>query len=130
MAVASLGALSRFAQMFLLLAQMNPLLIEPYFAKLPRTSLKRNYVLVLAAAGSVCVFVSGLAARFPELYLWVLGQKYNGLRFEILLVVLGSSIYYLAGRHVDYSLFPEVCLLVEQQCHHLCYSCYRNFLHT
>jgi len=96
-AVASLGALSRFAQMFLLLAQMNPLLIEPYFAKLPRTSLKRNYVLVLAAAGSVCVCVSGLAARFPELYLWVLGQKYNGLRFEVLLVVLGSSIYYLQG---------------------------------
>jgi len=96
-AVASLGALSRFAQMFLLLAQMNPLLIEPHFAKLPRALLKRNYVLALAAAGSVCVCVSGLAARFPELYLWVLGQKYSGLRFEVLLVVLGSSIYYLQG---------------------------------
>ena len=96
-AVASLGALTRFSQMFLLLSQMNPLLIEPYFAKLPRAHLKRNYVLALAAAASVCVCVSGLAARFPELYLWVLGQKYNGLRFEVLLVVLGSSIYYLQG---------------------------------
>ncbi|HEX5471526.1 MAG TPA: hypothetical protein VFW73_06550 [Lacipirellulaceae bacterium] len=96
-AVASLGALSRLAQMFLLLSQMNPLLIEPYFAKLPRALLKRNYVLALVTAGSVCVCVGGLAACFPELYLWVLGQKYSSLHLELLLIIVASCIYYLQG---------------------------------
>src|SRR6185437_17015775 len=36
-AVAGLGALNRLSRVFVLFAQMSPLLIEPYFARLPRT---------------------------------------------------------------------------------------------
>jgi O-antigen/teichoic acid export membrane protein len=96
-AVASVGALSRLAQMFILLGQMSPLLIEPYFARLPEARLKRSYVGALILQVMFCLFAVGLARYFPGLFLWVLGHKYSGLRYEVLLMITGSSLGYLSG---------------------------------
>lgn len=96
-AVAGIGALSRLGQIFALLGQMNPLLIEPYFANLPRERLKRNYLSLLAIETALCVFTVIMAALFPEIFLWILGPKYSNLRFELLLFIAGSSASYLAG---------------------------------
>jgi O-antigen/teichoic acid export membrane protein len=96
-AVASVGALTRLSQIFVLFAQMNPLLLEPYFAKLPRARLKANYLGVLALEGVFCLFVTGLARYFPQLFLWVLGPRYAGLRFEVFLMLAASSIGYFCG---------------------------------
>jgi O-antigen/teichoic acid export membrane protein len=96
-AVASVGALGRLAQVFVLFGLMNPLLLEPYFARLPAERLKRNYFGVLAVEGVFCVFVTGLAAYFPQLFLWVLGHNYSNLRFEVLLMIAGGAISYFSG---------------------------------
>ena len=96
-AVASIGALGRLTQMFVLLGYMNPLLIEPYFARLPEARLKRNYLGVLAVEVVFCLFATGIAGCFPQIFLWVLGYKYSGLRFEVLLVIAGGSVGYLSG---------------------------------
>ena len=96
-AVASVGALSRLAQMFILLGQMSPLLIEPYFARLPEVRVKRSYVGTLILQVIFCLFAIGLARYFPGLFLWVLGHKYSGLRYEVLLMITGSSLGYLSG---------------------------------
>ncbi len=96
-AVASVGALGRLAQVFVLFGQMNPLFIEPYFAKLPRARLKRSYLGVLAVEGAISTFVICIAGCFPGLFLWVLGPKYSNLHFEVLLVIASSSISYLHG---------------------------------
>ena len=42
-AVASVGALSRLGQIFTLLSPMNAVLVEPYFARLPKDRLKSHY---------------------------------------------------------------------------------------
>jgi O-antigen/teichoic acid export membrane protein len=96
-AVASVGALGRLAQIFALFGQMNPLLLEPYFAKLPQSRVKANYVGVLALEGILCLVITGLARYFPLVFLWVLGPKYAGLHLEVLLIVATSSIGYLCG---------------------------------
>jgi len=96
-AVASVGALSRLGQIFVLLAQMNPLLVEPYFAKLPQARLKRNYLGLLAVEGAFCFLASGLAASFPQVYLWILGPKYSHLRTEVFLLVAACSMSHLSG---------------------------------
>jgi O-antigen/teichoic acid export membrane protein len=96
-AVASVGALSRLGQIFILLGQMSPLLIEPYFARLPEAKLRRSYLGVLAAQGIFCLLATGLARYFPGLFLWVLGHKYSGLRYEVLLMIAGGSLAYLSG---------------------------------
>jgi O-antigen/teichoic acid export membrane protein len=94
-AVAGLGALSRLGQIFVLFAQMAPLLIEPYFARLPRARLKRNYLGLLVIEVLMCGVVTGLARFFPGPLLWILGPKYSALHYEAFLLIAASSLGYL-----------------------------------
>jgi len=95
--VASVGAVSRFGTIFTLFAQMNPVLIEPYFARLPKTQFKSHYFGAVAAAGGFGLAMVALARLFPGMFLWVLGPKYANLRVEILLVITASAIGYVSG---------------------------------
>jgi O-antigen/teichoic acid export membrane protein len=95
--VASVGALGRLAQVFVLFSQMTPLLIEPYFASLPAARLKRSYLGLIAAEGLLCLMVTILARAVPGLFLWVLGHNYGGLGYEVFLIMAGSSIAYFCG---------------------------------
>jgi len=96
-AVADVGAVSRLAQIFVIFSQMSPILLEPYFARLPRSRLKASYLAAIAALCSICLAVIGLGWQFPGLFLWVLGPKYAKLHEEVLLLLIGSSIRYLSG---------------------------------
>jgi O-antigen/teichoic acid export membrane protein len=96
-AVADVGALSRLGQIFVIFSQMNPILLEPYFARLPRNHLKANYLAAVAAISSFCLAIIALGRWVPGLFLWVLGPKYAGLHEEVLLLLIGSSIRYLSG---------------------------------
>ena len=95
--VASVGALSRLGQIFALASQMNPLLIEPYFAKLSRDRLKNSYGLVLLLAVIACGVVTLAAAQVPEVFLWLLGPQYKGLRTEVLISIATAAIGCLSG---------------------------------
>jgi O-antigen/teichoic acid export membrane protein len=96
-AIADVGALSRLAQIFAIFAQMNPILIEPYFARLPRNRLRANYLAAVGATTALCLAIVALGRIVPGLFLWVLGPKYAGLDYEVLLLLIGSSIRYLSG---------------------------------
>jgi len=95
--VASVGALTRLGQIFTLLVQMNPLLIEPYFATLPRQRLKSHYLAAVAAASCFGLGMVGLARVCPGLFLWVLGPKYANLGYEVLLVMITGAIGLVSG---------------------------------
>ena len=94
-AVAGIGALSRLSRIFILLTQMNPLLIEPYFARLSPDRVKRNYLGLLAAEVAFCLLITSMAWRFPQVFLWVLGPKYSNLRIEVLILIASSSMGFL-----------------------------------
>jgi len=96
-AIASVGALGRLSQIFVLFSQMNPLLLEPYFAKLQKARLKVNYIGVLVAEGIFCLLIASLARYFPQLFLWVLGHNYSTLHFEAFLAVSTGCIGYFCG---------------------------------
>ncbi len=95
--VASVGAVSRLAQPFTLFAQMNPLLIEPYFASLPKKRLKSHYFGAVTAATCFGLAVVAMARLFPGAFLWILGPKYAQLRFEVLLVMITGSMGLVGG---------------------------------
>jgi O-antigen/teichoic acid export membrane protein len=95
--VASIGALGRLSQIFALFSQMSPLLIEPYFARLPRGRLQRHYLGCVAVMVLFCLFIAGLARAFPEIFLWILGSNYSSLRYEVFLIMTASSIAYLSS---------------------------------
>lgn len=95
--VASVGALARLGQTFSLFSQMTPLLVEPYFAKLPANRLKRNYLGLFIVEALFCGAATGLAGLFPGMFLWILGHKYSGLHYEVFLQMAICSIFYLHG---------------------------------
>jgi O-antigen/teichoic acid export membrane protein len=95
--VASIGALSRLSQILVFFSQMNPILVEPFFARLPVARLKRTYLLTVPAIAVCAAAFAALAFLFPEIFLWILGPKYSHLRVEVGLVILASSIRYVSG---------------------------------
>lgn len=95
--VANVGALARLGQILVLFSQMNPILVEPFFARLQAARLMRVY---LAAACLVTLFATAFSASaflFPQVFLWVLGPKYSSLHFEVGLQVLSSALSYVNG---------------------------------
>ncbi len=96
-AVASVGALSRLGQIFALLTPINGILIEPYFARLPREQLKSHYLMAVAGAAACGAGLVALARVFPGLFLWVLGPKYAGLQTEVVLVMVSGAISLFGG---------------------------------
>jgi O-antigen/teichoic acid export membrane protein len=96
-AVASVGALSRLGQIFVLPSQMNAILVEPYFSRLKRARLKFNYLLIVAIAVACGGGATALALVFPAPFLWVLGPKYSGLRTEVVLVILTGAMGLISG---------------------------------
>jgi len=95
--VASIGALSRLGQILVFLAPMNAILVEPFFAKLQASRLKRTYLAGVALVTGFAAGFAALAFLFPQVFLWILGPNYNQLRVEVGLVVLGSTIRFVGG---------------------------------
>jgi O-antigen/teichoic acid export membrane protein len=95
--LASVGALARIGQLFVMMSLMNSVLVEPYFARLPSHRLKSTYLKTLALVGAAALGMVGFAASFPEVFLWLLGHKYSHLRTELVWTVAGSAINYFSG---------------------------------
>jgi len=95
--IADVGALNRLGQIFSIFVQMNPILVEPFFARLPVHRLKKAYLAAIAITVALLACFSAAAFRFPEIFLWILGPHYSQLRVEVGLVILATSINFLAG---------------------------------
>ncbi len=95
--VASVGALSRLSQILVFFSQMNLILVEPFFARLPAGRLKRVYLLAVSSIALCAAAFSALAFLVPGIFLGVLGPHYSDLRFEVGLIILASSIRYISG---------------------------------
>lgn len=95
--VASVGALARLGQIFAIFLQMNPLITEPYFAKLPEGMVKKRYAVALLIAGITSTTVALIACEFPQLFLWVLGPQYAGLNTEVKLAIAAGAVSCFSG---------------------------------
>uniref|UniRef100_E6PYQ2 Polysaccharide biosynthesis protein n=1 Tax=mine drainage metagenome TaxID=410659 RepID=E6PYQ2_9ZZZZ len=95
--IANLGALARLGQILTFASQMNPVLIEPFFAKLRASQVRPLYLLAFFLAVISVSILTILAFLYPGVFLWILGPHYQELRLEAGLVVCGSSIYFLSG---------------------------------
>ena len=96
--VASVGALTRLAMIFQVVAAVFALLWVPRFAKLPydRPLLKVFWGSQLALSGVSLIPVL-CVALYPQAILWVLGPAYGSLEHEALIAALGGSFGLLGG---------------------------------
>jgi O-antigen/teichoic acid export membrane protein len=90
--VASIGALARLGNIFALFGQMNPLIIEPYFAKLRKDELRSRYLMTLPLLMVLSVVGAIAGYLYPEFFLWILGPQYSSLKFEVVLVLAANGV--------------------------------------
>ncbi|MGF1452082.1 MAG: lipopolysaccharide biosynthesis protein [Opitutales bacterium] len=90
--VADLGALGRLAMIFSIPAAFNGAIFQPWLARSSREKLLRNYLQLLATAAiiSATVFATCWIGRFHLIDL--LGDAYQGLEGELVLLAGSSSI--------------------------------------
>ena len=91
--VAEVGALGRLAMIFTVLSNLLTNVFAPAFARCQTArTLRRQYAAIIGGVAAFSLVVLCGAAFFPDLFLFVLGNKYSHLQRELLLMVAGAVL--------------------------------------
>jgi O-antigen/teichoic acid export membrane protein len=95
--IAEIGALSKIGQLYMILNMAGGVIVAPYFARQNKTGLLQKYILItgLAVLISSAVVIAGLL--LPELFLFLIGNKYQHLQTELVLLLINSGLGFLVG---------------------------------
>lgn len=98
-ALAQVGALTRLTMVLSLFNIMVNMLIIPRFARLTdnKSILLAWYMRIHFYLIAFCAMVVFAAWIFPEEVLWILGDHYKGLNYELLLSIIGSCLNLIVG---------------------------------
>ncbi len=105
--VAELGALGRIAVLFTLFSTIIGTLLVPRFARLENTKplLIKKFTQILFITFFVMFLVAFVASIFTNQLLWILGNGYAKLNFELILNIIISCLNVISG--VAYSLYSS-----------------------
>lgn len=97
--VAQLGALGRLAMTLNVISIVFAMLVVPRFARTESVSkvLFNRYIQVQGALLGVCLLATAFVWIFATQVLWILGPKYAGLEYEVVLIIIGACLNILAG---------------------------------
>jgi O-antigen/teichoic acid export membrane protein len=97
--LAQLGALGRLGVLLSVFSTIIITLIVPRYAKLASSKelLLQRFVQILGTIVVFLMIIICLVYAFPTPILWLLGDSYKGLPFELLLSIIGSCIGLLSG---------------------------------
>lgn len=98
-AIAQVGALGRFAAVLSVFGGVFSTVVVPRFARLPahRALLVSRFCLALGVTVGFGAVASALVYALPQQMLWVLGKEYASLDQEVVLSVLGGSVFMVVG---------------------------------
>lgn len=97
--LAQLGALGRLSVMLSILSAIMMTLIIPHFAKLAASKylLLQRFIQIMGVLVALLSIVVLIVYLFPTPILWLLGDAYKELPFELLLSIISSCIGLLSG---------------------------------
>ncbi|MCY2687952.1 lipopolysaccharide biosynthesis protein [Salinimicrobium sp. TH3] len=97
-AVAQVGALGRLAMVLSIFTILFGTLVSPRFARLPydKKHLTKRFGQVQMGLTVLCIGVVIIAWIFASEMLWLLGSEYAGLEREMVLLVIGNCIGFIA----------------------------------
>ncbi|HKH43084.1 MAG TPA: hypothetical protein VKM72_00285 [Thermoanaerobaculia bacterium] len=103
--IAEVGALSRLGLVVGIFSSLVGVVFLPRLAQIADEHLWRTRYLQFGGAllGVALALFAG-AALFPEMLLWVLGERYSGLHRELVLVVAGAGVTLLDSYAVSVNL--------------------------
>jgi len=97
--LAQLGALGRLSIIVTLFSIMFYTLVVPRFARLVNDSklLLRRYVQIQTGLVIVCASIMVIILNFSSEILWILGDNYSGLSYQLVLLMLGTCLSFIVG---------------------------------
>lgn len=103
--IAEVGALTRLSMVVGLFSSLSGVVFLPRLARITDERAWRiRYAQFGGALCAIALALSAAAALFPEVLLWVLGERYSGLHHELVLVVAGAGLTLLGGYAVSVNL--------------------------
>jgi len=93
--ISQVGALGRLMMVLTLLGMVIDTLIVPRYARLKKDSglVVSRYFQVLASVFGIGVVISTSVFLFPDIFLFILGDKYANLQYEVLLMTISRCIF-------------------------------------
>lgn len=85
--VAEIGALTRLAMLFVVFKRFGAVIVMPYFAKLDFVNVPARLGLLVMAMLALLFSVSGIVYLYPAPLLFLLGEGYQHLGFEVFLMI-------------------------------------------
>lgn len=97
--VAQVGALGRLAMLLTIFNTMFASVILPRFARLPRNSslLINRFIQIHGGLIVLGIGIIGVVWFFAPQILWILGREYQGLTTEVVLLMIGSVLGFIAS---------------------------------
>jgi len=95
--IAEIGVLSRIGQMYMVFSMAGGVLIAPYIARLPQEKLFKTYCSVIGGCILFCFSIILFGLYVPQPFLLILGDKYEHLAPEIVLLLIASGINLING---------------------------------
>jgi O-antigen/teichoic acid export membrane protein len=97
--IAQIGALSRITVLFSLFSTLITALVIPRFSRLngEKKILLKRYLYILLMTSILMIIMIGLVYFFSNLLLYILGNNYLLLNFELLLITISSCIGIIGG---------------------------------
>ena len=97
--IAQVGGLMRYGILFSLLSTIIATIFIPDFSKLPNSKkiLRKHYFRYLFGLIFLVIIIVGLVYLFSTPLLWVLGDAYANLKYELLLLIIASGLSFISG---------------------------------
>ena len=97
--IANLGAIGRLMVILTLVRMVVDMLITPRYARLPakRKPVIVHFFQILALVALLCSVIVGAVYLFPDEFLWILGDKYADLEYEVFLMTISSCLSLISG---------------------------------
>jgi len=95
--IAEIGVLSRIGQMYMVFSMAGGVLIAPYIARLPKEKLFKTYSAIIGGGLLFCLSIILFGYYVPQPFLIILGNKYEHLAPEIVLLLIASGINLMNG---------------------------------
>lgn len=97
--ISKLGAMSRLAMMFSIVASLFSTLVVPRFSRMQN---KKGKLMKVFLSVQALTFLIGIGLLlgvylFSDAILWVLGEEYYGLNYELLLVAVANGLSLMIG---------------------------------
>lgn len=95
--IAEVAALGRIGQLFLVLMTFNTVVVEPFVARQSRERIGRYFILFPILTALACTLPVFIAFRWPGIFLFLLGPKFNGVLPYLGWYVLSASMNFVSG---------------------------------